>query len=169
MIGGLSAKLHATVRELDLYALGSGGQRFAAWLLRAVPTDEHAAAVTLPAAKRAVASRLNLSRAPVADPAPAERERSYPGGRTQGRNPGRCAAARLERRILSTVKVSAARTNARALVRVLTIKALFSRPTMKFANCSHSRRAGTRLELRPAHPRHPGRTRRIRGARAGHG
>ena len=61
MIGGLSAKLHATVRELDLYALGSGGQRFAAWLLRAVPTDEHAAAVTLPAAKRAVASRLNLS------------------------------------------------------------------------------------------------------------
>ena len=40
MIGGLSAKLHATVRELDLYALGSGGQRFAAWLLRAVPTDE---------------------------------------------------------------------------------------------------------------------------------
>jgi len=61
MIGGLAAKLHATVRELDLYALGSGGQRFAAWLLRAVPTDEHAAAVTLPAAKRAVASRLNLS------------------------------------------------------------------------------------------------------------
>ena len=61
MIGGLSAKLHATVRELDLYALGSGAQRFAAWLLRDVPADEQAAAVTLPTAKRAVASRLNLS------------------------------------------------------------------------------------------------------------
>jgi CRP-like cAMP-binding protein len=61
LIAGLSAKLHATVRELDLYALGSGGQRFAAWLLRAVPAAEGAAAVTLPAAKRAVASRLNLS------------------------------------------------------------------------------------------------------------
>lgn len=61
MIAGLAAKLHATVSELDLYALGSGGQRFAAWLLRGVPAGEHAAAVTLPAAKRAVASRLNLS------------------------------------------------------------------------------------------------------------
>lgn len=61
MLAGLSAKLHATVRELDLYALGSGGQRFAAWLLRGVPAGEGAAAVTLPAAKRAVASRLNLS------------------------------------------------------------------------------------------------------------
>ena len=61
IIAGLSAKLHATVRELDLYALGSGGQRFAAWLLRAVPGGERAAAVTLPAAKRAVASKLNIS------------------------------------------------------------------------------------------------------------
>lgn len=61
IIAGLSAKLHATVRELDLYALGSGGQRFAAWLLRALPAAEGAAAFTLPAAKRAVASRLNLS------------------------------------------------------------------------------------------------------------
>jgi CRP-like cAMP-binding protein len=61
MIAGLSTKLHATVRELDLYALGSGGQRFAAWLLRAVPPGERVAALTLPAAKRAVASRLNLS------------------------------------------------------------------------------------------------------------
>lgn len=62
VIAALSAKLHATVRELDMYALGSGGRRFAAWLLRAVPPAERgAAAVTLPAAKKAIASRLNLS------------------------------------------------------------------------------------------------------------
>lgn len=62
VIAALSAKLHASVRELDLYALGSAGQRFAAWLLRAARAAETgAAAVTLPAAKRAVASKLNLS------------------------------------------------------------------------------------------------------------
>ena len=61
VIAALSAKLHATVRELDLYALGSAGQRFAAWLLRALPAGDGAAALVLPAAKRAVASKLNLS------------------------------------------------------------------------------------------------------------
>jgi CRP-like cAMP-binding protein len=62
IIAALSAKLHASVRELDLYALGSGARRFVAWLLRSVPPQERgAAAVTLPAAKRAIASQLNLS------------------------------------------------------------------------------------------------------------
>jgi hypothetical protein len=62
VIAALSAKLHASVRELDMYALGSGGRRFAAWLLRSVPPQERgAAAVTLPAAKRAIASQLNFS------------------------------------------------------------------------------------------------------------
>jgi CRP-like cAMP-binding protein len=62
IIGTLSAKLHASVRELEMYALGSGGRRFAAWLLRLVPREETGAAeVTLPAAKRAIASQLNLS------------------------------------------------------------------------------------------------------------
>lgn len=62
VIASLSAKLHATVRELDMYALGSGGRRFAAWLLRSVPAGrEGAIEVTLPAAKRAIASQLNLS------------------------------------------------------------------------------------------------------------
>lgn len=62
IIAALSSKLHATMRELGMYALGSGGQRFAAWLLRAVPADARGATVvTLPAAKRAVASKLNLS------------------------------------------------------------------------------------------------------------
>lgn len=62
VIGALSEKLHAAVRELDSYALGSGEQRFADWLLRAAgPAERGAASVTLPAAKRAIASRLNLS------------------------------------------------------------------------------------------------------------
>lgn len=62
IIATLAAKLHATVRELDMYALGSGGRRFAAWLLRALPpTEAGAAVVTLPAAKRTIASQLNLS------------------------------------------------------------------------------------------------------------
>jgi CRP-like cAMP-binding protein len=61
MIAGLAAKLHATVGELDLYALGSGGQRFAAWLLHAAGDGDAAATVVLPASKRAIASKLNLS------------------------------------------------------------------------------------------------------------
>jgi CRP/FNR family transcriptional regulator, dissimilatory nitrate respiration regulator len=62
MIGALSAKLETTVKELESYALGSGARRFAAWLLREVPpAAQGTATVTLPAAKRAIASRLNLS------------------------------------------------------------------------------------------------------------
>lgn len=62
VITTLAAKLHASVRELDLYALGSGAKRFAAWLLRSVPAEAAGgASVTLPAAKRAIASQLNLS------------------------------------------------------------------------------------------------------------
>jgi CRP-like cAMP-binding protein len=62
IIATLSAKLHAAARELDTYALGSGEARFAAFLLRATGPAEHgAASVALPAAKRAIASRLNLS------------------------------------------------------------------------------------------------------------
>src|SRR5688500_17734792 len=62
IIATLSAKLRASVRELDMYALGSGGRRFAAWLLRLVPRGNACAAqVTLPAAKRAIAAQLNLS------------------------------------------------------------------------------------------------------------
>jgi CRP/FNR family transcriptional regulator, dissimilatory nitrate respiration regulator len=62
IIATLSEKLHAAVRELDTYALGSGEQRFADWLLRtAGPAERGAVSVALPAAKRAIASRLNLS------------------------------------------------------------------------------------------------------------
>ena len=62
IIATLSAKLHAAARELDTYALGTGEARFAAYLLRAAGPAEHgAASIALPAAKRAIASRLNLS------------------------------------------------------------------------------------------------------------
>ena len=62
IIAALAAKLHGTVRELELYALGSSGQRLAAWLLQNVPPAAAGpATVVLPAAKRAIASRLNLS------------------------------------------------------------------------------------------------------------
>jgi CRP-like cAMP-binding protein len=62
VIAALSAKLHASVQEIDRFALGSGGRRFAGWLLRDLPAGERgAASVTLPAAKRAIASQLNLS------------------------------------------------------------------------------------------------------------
>jgi CRP-like cAMP-binding protein len=62
IIATLSAKLHAAARELDTYALGSGEARFVAWLLRAAePAQQGAASVALPAAKRAIASRLSLS------------------------------------------------------------------------------------------------------------
>jgi CRP-like cAMP-binding protein len=62
IIATLAQKLHASVRELDMYALGSGGRRFAAWLLRALPPAQRGRAeVALPAAKRAIASQLNLS------------------------------------------------------------------------------------------------------------
>ena len=62
VIAALSAKLEATVRELELYALGSASRRFVAWLLRALPQDAAGAAtLMLPASKRAVASKLNLS------------------------------------------------------------------------------------------------------------
>ena len=62
VISVLAAKLHASVQELDLFALGSGGRRFASWLLRDLPAGERGpASVTLPAAKRTIASQLNLS------------------------------------------------------------------------------------------------------------
>ncbi len=62
IIAALSAKLEATVRELESYALGSASRRFVAWLLRAARAGAAGAAeVTLPASKKAVASKLNLS------------------------------------------------------------------------------------------------------------
>ena len=58
IIVALARKLEAAMRELETYALGSGARRFAAWLLRSA---DEASALTLPAPKRAIASKLNLS------------------------------------------------------------------------------------------------------------
>lgn len=61
IIAALAGKLHATVRELEMYSLGSAAKRFAAWLLHAAPAAQGACEVALPASKRAIASQLNLS------------------------------------------------------------------------------------------------------------
>lgn len=62
IIAALSAKLEATVRELETYALGSAARRFGAWLVRSAHhADAAAVSVALPASKRAIASKLNLS------------------------------------------------------------------------------------------------------------
>jgi CRP-like cAMP-binding protein len=62
VIGALSQRLELMVRELDTYALGNAGQRFVAWLLRREGGEGAGElVVTLPAAKSAIASRLNVS------------------------------------------------------------------------------------------------------------
>lgn len=62
VIASLSQRLEVMVRELDSYALGNAGQRFVAWLLRAEGgAGAGELVVTLPAAKSAIASRLNVS------------------------------------------------------------------------------------------------------------
>ncbi|HEX5685923.1 MAG TPA: Crp/Fnr family transcriptional regulator [Ideonella sp.] len=63
MIAGLSQRIESLVRELDRQAMGSGRERFIAYLLRHGPRQDHAAplVVTLPAAKAEVASQLNLT------------------------------------------------------------------------------------------------------------
>jgi CRP/FNR family transcriptional regulator, dissimilatory nitrate respiration regulator len=62
IIASLSQRVETMVRELDSYALGNAGQRFVAWLLRAEGGGSAGElVVTLPAAKAAIASRLNLS------------------------------------------------------------------------------------------------------------
>lgn len=62
VIAALAERLERMVRELDRYALGTAGERFVAWLLRKQPADAQGElVVTLPAAKRTIASRLNLS------------------------------------------------------------------------------------------------------------
>lgn len=62
VIAALSQRIEGLVREVETYALGSAAKRFAAWLLRRVPPGASGeATVTLPAAKRQLASQLNLS------------------------------------------------------------------------------------------------------------
>ena len=61
MIAGLSQRVESLVRELDLQALGSGRERFVAYLLRHCRDRTKPLVVTLPAAKAQIASQLNLT------------------------------------------------------------------------------------------------------------
>jgi CRP-like cAMP-binding protein len=63
VIGTLSERVESLVHDLEDYALGSGSRRFVAWLLRRplAVSATGSATVTLPAAKRVLAMRLNLS------------------------------------------------------------------------------------------------------------
>jgi CRP-like cAMP-binding protein len=62
IIETLSERAESLVRQLETQAAGSAAQRFVAWLLRRQPPDaEGEVRITLPAAKSAVASQLNLS------------------------------------------------------------------------------------------------------------
>lgn len=62
VIATLSRRIEGLVRELETYALGSAAKRFAAWVLRRIPAEASGeTSVTLPAAKRQLASQLNLS------------------------------------------------------------------------------------------------------------
>jgi len=62
MLGGLSMRLHALVQDVESYSLRSAAQRVIGYLLQSVPeSDAGQLAVTLPASKHVIASRLNLT------------------------------------------------------------------------------------------------------------
>lgn len=62
VIVDLARRVEMMVRELETYALGPAAQRLISYLLRdAPPAAAGALEITLPMAKRALASRLNLS------------------------------------------------------------------------------------------------------------
>lgn len=61
VIAGLSQRVERLVRELERQALGSGSERFIAYLLRHCHDRNAALTVTLPAAKGEIASQLNLT------------------------------------------------------------------------------------------------------------
>jgi CRP-like cAMP-binding protein len=63
MIAGLSQRVESLVRDLDRQALGSGRERFVAYLLRHGRGQDSTAplVVTLPTAKAEIASQLNLT------------------------------------------------------------------------------------------------------------
>lgn len=61
MIAGLSKRIESLVRELDRQAIGSGTERFVAYLLRHDQGTPGPVVITLPVAKGAIASQLNLT------------------------------------------------------------------------------------------------------------
>lgn len=61
MIAGLSQRVESLVRELERQSIGSGSERFAAYLLRLGRGQPVPMVITLPAAKAEIASQLNLT------------------------------------------------------------------------------------------------------------
>jgi len=61
MIAGLSQRVERLVRELDRQALGSGSERFIAYLLHQRRNQAGPLVVNLPAAKAQIASQLHLT------------------------------------------------------------------------------------------------------------
>ena len=61
MIAGLSRRIENLVREIDRQATGSGTERLIAYLLRLARDMTDPALITLPVAKGAIASQLNLT------------------------------------------------------------------------------------------------------------
>jgi CRP-like cAMP-binding protein len=61
MIAGLSKRIESLVHELERHAIGSGSERFVAYLLRQGSGEPGPIVVTLPAAKAQIASQLNLT------------------------------------------------------------------------------------------------------------
>jgi CRP/FNR family transcriptional regulator, dissimilatory nitrate respiration regulator len=61
MIAGLSQRVESLVQELDRQALGSGRARLVDYLVRSAGAGPGPRVVTLPAAKGAIASHLNLT------------------------------------------------------------------------------------------------------------
>lgn len=65
VIAVLSHRLHRVLSDVESYSLRSGAQRVIGYLLSRLPrrAAKRAATITLPASKRVIASRLNLSQA----------------------------------------------------------------------------------------------------------
>jgi CRP-like cAMP-binding protein len=61
VIASLSQRVESLVRELDRQALGSGSERFMAYLVRRCHGHAAPIVITLPAAKAEIASQLNLT------------------------------------------------------------------------------------------------------------
>jgi CRP-like cAMP-binding protein len=64
MIAGLSRRLHHLVSDVEAYTLRSATQRVIGYLLRPQHEEDEAeksAAITLPASKSVIASRLNIT------------------------------------------------------------------------------------------------------------
>lgn len=62
MLAGLSQRMHALMSDMESYALRSGTQRVASYLLKEAEAEaDGGAQVTLPATKAVLASRLNLT------------------------------------------------------------------------------------------------------------